>query len=46
MTDEEYHKFVEQASLLIERGYVTGIPLEELVQMLINKIVPKSDMRL
>ena len=37
MTDEQYHLFVEQAKLLIERGYVTNLTLEELILALIKQ---------
>jgi len=46
MTDDEYKKIVEHATLLIDKGYVQGVSLMDLVQALINKTVPKSEMML
>jgi hypothetical protein len=34
LSDEDYAMFVEQARMLIERGYVTGMTLEELIKRL------------
>ena len=46
MTDEEYKKIVEHASMLIDKGYVHGINLMDLVKALIDGISPSCEMNL
>jgi hypothetical protein len=46
MTNEEYKKIVEHATMLIDRGYVQGISLMDLVKALISGNVQKGEMNL
>ena len=44
--NDDWHKYMERAALLIERGYVTGMTVEELARHLRDNSVPNLPMKL